>query len=77
MKITFYDSEALATKFGVNRREFHRNIKTYIVSDFKQELDGKNISNPDIGLDAQNNIYLSDTNHDEIIVTNLNVTDYI
>ncbi len=46
-----------------------------IVSDFKNELKNKNISNPDIGLGSQNNIYLSDSNHVEIIVTNLNVTD--
>lgn len=77
MKITYYDSEALAKKFGMSRRDFHRKIKTYIVSDFKKELDEKNISNPDIGLDSQNNIYLSDTDHSEVIPTDLNVTDYI
>jgi len=77
MKITYYDSVELAKKFGVNKRVFHRQIKTYIVIDFKKELDALNISNPDIGLDFQNNIYLSDTNHTQIIPTNLNISDYI
>lgn len=77
MNITYYDSEELAKKFGVSKREFHREIKTYIVTDFRKELDDNNISNPDIGLDSNNNIYLSDTNHTVIMETELNVSDYI
>lgn len=61
MAITFYDKNLLAKKFGVSRRNFHREIKTPIVSNFKKELKEKNIKNPDIGLDINDKIYLSCT----------------
>lgn len=77
MKIKFLDSNELARVFGVTRREYHREIKTYIMSDFRDELNEIDINNPDIGIDENNFLYLSDSKHEKIIPTNLTVEDYI
>lgn len=76
MNVRFYDSSELGKIFGVTPRQFHREIKTYIVNDFKPELKEKNINNPDIGLDSDNYIYLSDSSHQIIIETKMTVEDY-
>ena len=76
MKIKFPDSNELGGIFGVTRREYHRKIKPYILSDFRDELNEKAINNPDIGIDQNNFIYLSDSKHEEIITTNQSVEDY-
>ena len=76
MNIRFPDSNEIARIFGVCRRDYHRYIKTYIVSDFRQELNELNINNPDIGIDDNRYLYLSDSNHEIIISTNLTIEDY-
>lgn len=77
MKIKFPDANELGRIFGVSRREYHRQIKPFIVSDFKDELNEMHINNPDIGIDENKFIYLSDSNHKKIISTNLTIEDYI
>ncbi len=75
--IKFYDEEHLARILGVERRIFHREIKPLMVADFSDELAKLGISNPDVGLDALNNLYLADTDHAVVFKTGLTLFDYI
>lgn len=77
MNIRFPDSNQLAREFGVTRREFHREIKPFIVADSKGLLNQHNITNPDIGIDVEQNIYLRSSDHDIIIETGLTIQDYL
>lgn len=76
--VRFYDEQELARRLGVDREDFHRRIKQIIIKDFKKELMEIGIRNPDIGLDENDNIYLSDPrDHSNVIPTNLNISAYI
>lgn len=75
--LKFYDEKYLASKLGIERRKFHREIKPIIVSDFKNELQKFKVENPDIGLDENDNIYFLDPkDHSRMIETNLSIFAY-
>ena len=75
--VKFYDESFLSAKIGVERRDFHRRIKPIILSDFDSELKRENISNPDIGLDEDGNIWLGNISHTKLIETNVSISLYI
>jgi hypothetical protein len=77
MNARFPDSNQLAKLFGVTRREFHREIKPFIVADSKSLLDEYNIANPDIGIDSKQTIYLRSSDQTTIIETDLTIQDYL
>lgn len=78
MNFKYYDADELAKKFGVDRRTFHRKTKSYIVSEFEDELAKFNIGgNPNIALDSDDNIYLVDTKTKKYYPTGANVSEYL
>jgi len=74
---TVYDADYLGEKLGMDRRKFHREIKSRIISDFQKELQDIGIRNPDIGLDNNDIIYLTDATHRKIYKTDLNINTYL
>jgi hypothetical protein len=72
------DVKYLAKKLGVTVEEFHRKVKPRIVLDFKPELNTNGITNPDIGLNEKNFIFLVDTNDARnYVITDLGIENYI
>lgn len=76
-KVKFYDEKFLSKKLGIDRRKFHREIKPIIISDFADIIKELGSDNPDIGLDALDNLYLSNVDHTIIKSTGLSIFDYI
>lgn len=76
MKIRYYKPDELAAIFGIDILSFHRKVKPIIISDFKKELSERNIKNPDIGIDENERIYLTNVEHTVIFDTELTVNDY-
>jgi len=56
-EVKFHDEHFLAQKLGVDRRYFHRHIKPIILADFPEIIREIGSTNPDVGLDAHNNLY--------------------
>lgn len=77
LKVNFHDEEFLAKKLSVERRVFHREIKPIILADFPEILEKLKVTNPDIGLDKDDIIYLADPNHNIVLSTKSNISLYI
>lgn len=75
-EVNFPSDDYLAKLFGTDCRTFHRTIKPIILQDNIDILKKSNSENPDIGIDADFNIYLRPTNGSEVINTGLKVSDY-
>lgn len=76
-EVKFYDEVYIAKKLGIDRRMFHRKIKPIILSDFPEICKELGSDNPDIGLDAENNLYLANIEHTIVKQTGLSIFDYI
>ncbi len=75
MAVKYYKPTYLAELFGVTKEKFHKEVKPVIFSDFKKELQEFNIKNPDIGVDENNFVFLSNPNRTVEIATNLKMAD--
>ena len=69
--------EYLSFLLGITTNEFHRDIKPMILKEFRTELNKLSINNPDIGLDIDFHIYLSDPQDvTRFIATNVHLDSY-
>ena len=78
MAYRYYDKNELGNILGTSGEDFHRNIKKLIKLDFKMELIGISVTNPDIWLDTGTHLMrlVDPDNSSNFYDTNLDFRSY-
>jgi hypothetical protein len=76
VEVTFLDATELAKRLGVSQQTYHKKIKRYIKSDFKDECQKIDTLNPDVGINHEGNIVLRNPKTGQTIETDVPLDSY-